>query len=260
MWENREKEWGRHRQYNLYQSAKDLKEGRRPATTIMKYGQITGSKKVNYAIYQCLAHLCEEDQQRFVKKFREQPHDSDQRVHTFRELILGAYLSSRGFRVKHEYSVEGKTPDWCILDNSSMVAGIAELVNFHIDAVTESEIAKQIQAKSIAVYWQDENKNNTERLYSCIWDKTQKYRSLIEKLRISYIVGIFLDFRVVLDIEELHACLYPNDTGLFQRYRHVSGVLYFEENAGQYLFKYEQNPKAPQVIAIPNGVFSLVPE
>jgi hypothetical protein len=68
----------------------------------MKYGQIAESKKINYAIYRCFEHLCDEDQQRFVKKFREQPHDSDQIMHTFRELILGAYLSSRGFRVRHE--------------------------------------------------------------------------------------------------------------------------------------------------------------
>ncbi len=113
----------------------------------MKYGQIAESKKINYAIYRYFEHLCCEDQQRFVKKFREQPHDSDQIIHTFRELILGAYLSSKGFRVRHEYSVESKTPDWCILDNRSVVVGIAELVNFHIDAVTEGEIAKQIQAK-----------------------------------------------------------------------------------------------------------------
>ena len=210
----------------------------------MKYGQIAESKKINYAIYRYFEHLCEEDKQRFVKKFREQPHDSDQIMHPFRELILGAYLSSRGFRVRHEYLVEGKTPDWCILDNRSAVVGIVELVNFHIDAVTESEIAKQIRAKSIAVYWRDGNKNNVKRLYYCIRDKMQKYQALIVKLRVPYIVGIFLDFKVVVDLEELRDCLYRNGTGLFQMYRHVSGVLYFEEDAGEYLFKYEQNPNA----------------
>ena len=222
---------------------------------IMKYGQIAESNKVNYAIYRCFEHLCCEDQQRFVKKLREQPHDSDQIMHTFRELILGAYLSLRGFRVRHEYSVESKTPDWCVLDKRSAVVGIAELVNFHIDAVTESEIAKQIQAKGIAVYWQDENKDNVERLYYCIQDKMQQYQALINKLRVPYIIGIFLDFKVVVDSEELSACLYSNDTGLFQMYRHVSGVLYFEENAGQYLFRYEQNPNALRDLL--GGSFSL---
>ena len=74
----------------LRQSTKGIEEGRGAATTIMKYGQIAGSKRVNYAIYRCFEHLCDKDQQRFVRKFREQPHDSDQIMHTFRELILGA--------------------------------------------------------------------------------------------------------------------------------------------------------------------------
>lgn len=227
----------------------------------MKYGQIAGNKKVNHAIYRCFERLCDEDQQRFVKKFREQPHDSDQIMHTFRELILGAYLSSRGFRVRYECSVECKTPDWCILDNRSAVVGIAELVNFHIDALTESNIAEQTRAKpSVVFYWRDKNKNNVERLSYSIQDKMQKYHALTETLRVPYIIGIFLDFKVVVDTEELRACLYPNDTGLFQMYRHVSGVLYFEENTGQYLFRYEQNPNALRKIELPGGVLSLVSE
>jgi len=228
---------------------------RRAATTISKYGQIAESEKVNYAIYRCFKHLCREDQQRFVKKFREQPHDSDQIMHTFRELILGAYLSSRGFRVRHEYSVESKTPDWCILDNRSVVVGIVELVNFHIDAVKEGDIAKQIQAKGIAVYWRDENKNNVERLYYRIWDKMQQYQALIEKLRVPYIIAISPDYKVVLDFQEVLSCLHHNEFGLFQMYRHVSGVIYFEEHGGQYWFRYERNPNALRDLL--GGVFSL---
>lgn len=226
----------------------------------MKYGQIAESKKTNDAIYRCFEHLCKEDQQSFVKKFREQPHDSDQIMDTFRELILGAYLSSRGFRVRHEYLVESKTPDWCILDNRSAVVGIVELVNFHIDAVTESEIAKQMQAKGIAVVWRDRNKNNVERLYYCIWDKMRKYKPLTEKLGAPYIIGIFPDSKAATDFEEVLPCLHHNEFGLFQMYRHVTGVLYFEKNAGQYLFRYEQNPNALRKFDLPGGVLSLVAE
>ncbi|MGB6873294.1 MAG: hypothetical protein WBE46_04015 [Dehalococcoidia bacterium] len=226
----------------------------------MKYGQIAGSKKVNYAIYRCFEHLCDKDQQRFVKKFREQPHDSDQIMHTFRELILGAYLSSRGFRVRHEYMVESKTPDWCILDNRSAVVGIVELANFHIDAVTESEMSKQMQTKGIAVYWRDANKNNVERLYYCIWDKMQEYQVLIEKLNVPYIIAICPDSKAATDFEEVLPCLHHNEFGLFQMYQDTSGILYFEENAGQYLFRYEQNPNALRKFDLPGGVLSLVAE
>lgn len=226
----------------------------------MKYGQIAGSEKVNYAIYRCFEHLGDKDQQVFVKKFREQPHGSNQIMHTFRELILGAYLSSCGFKARHEYLVEGKTPDWCILDSRSAVAGIVELVNFRIDAVTNTEIDKQTQAKGIAVYRRDDNKNNVDRLYERIRDKMLKYKALTKKLRVPYVIGIFLDFKVAVDFEEIITCLHPNDIGLFQIYRHVSGILCFEENAGQYYFKYERNPNSLRKVELPDGILSLVPE
>jgi hypothetical protein len=226
----------------------------------MKYGQIAGSKKVNYAIYRCFEHLCDKDQQRFVKKFREQPHDSDQIMHTFRELILGAYLSSRGFEARYEYSVDSEAPDWCVLNNRRAVIAIIELANFHIDAVTESEINKQMQTKGIAVNWRDGNKNNVERLYYCIWDKMQKYQVLVEKLNVPYIIAIFPDFKAATDFEEVLPCLHHNEFGLFQMYQDISGILYFEENAGQYSFRYEQNPNALRKFDLPGGVLSLVAE
>ena len=60
----------------------------------MKYGQIAGNDHINASIYRCFKHICENDERKFIKKFREQPHDSDQVMHTFKELILGAYLST----------------------------------------------------------------------------------------------------------------------------------------------------------------------
>ncbi len=82
----------------------------------VKYGQIAGNTSINAMIYRCFEYICEEDQRKFVKKFREQPHDSDQIKHTFRELVLGAYLGSNSFRVKHDYVIDDQTPDWSILD------------------------------------------------------------------------------------------------------------------------------------------------
>jgi hypothetical protein len=84
----------------------------------MTYGQLAGNKEINVAIYRCFEHICEEDVQKFVRKFRAQYHDEDQVMDTFRELILGAYLGSNGFRVRYEQSVGTRTPDWCILDET----------------------------------------------------------------------------------------------------------------------------------------------
>ncbi len=57
-----------------------------------KYGQIAESQAVNASVYVCFEELEESAQQKFVKMFRQQPHDQAQVMHTLRELILGAYL------------------------------------------------------------------------------------------------------------------------------------------------------------------------
>ena len=219
----------------------------------MKYGQIANNKEFSDAIYRRFEHLCDDDQRRFVNKFSEQRRDFEQTMHTFGELILGAYLSSRGFEVRYEYRVENKTPDWCVLDKKSAVIGIIDLVNFHRDKDTENEID---QGHAV---WSRENKNNY-RLYDCIWEKMQKYRALIEELGVPYIIAICPDWRAGIDFQRLLPCLHHNESGLFQMYQYVSGVLYFEGNLEQYSFRYEHNPYALRKVDLSNGVFSLVPE
>jgi hypothetical protein len=221
----------------------------------MKYGQIYDIQEFRDTICWCSGHLCSEDQQRFEKKFREQGHDFEQSMHTFKELILGAYLSSRGFRVRHEYSVESSTPDWCFLDNQSTVEGITELVNFHRDKETENEINQ-----GHAVWSRENLPKYRDRLYHRIWDKMQKYQALIEKLGVPYIIAICPDWRAGVDFEKVLPCLNHNDSGLFQTYDYVSGVLYLEGNLEQYSFRYTHNPNAIRKFDLPNGVFSLAPE
>lgn len=223
----------------------------------MKYGQIAGSNNVNAMIYHCFEYICEEDERKFVKKFREQPHDLDQIRHTFRELVLGAYLSSRGFRVRHDYVIDDQTPDWSILDTEGeSVTGIVELTSFHIDKATEEEIEEQMRTRGVAVYWRDQNKDNVERLYHVMWRKAAAYRSLIEKLEIPYVVGVFGEPKAAVDFEEVCLCLFDEKTGLFGMCPELSGVLYFEETFGRYSFNYASNPNALQVIELPVGIFA----
>jgi hypothetical protein len=220
----------------------------------MKYGQIAGNTHINELIYRCFEYLCEEDQQKFVKKFHEQPPDSDQIMHTFRELVLGAYLSSSGFKVRYDYAVDNLTPDWCILDEESAVVGIVELTNFHIDKITENEIEEQLQARGLPTYWRDKNKDNIDRLYFCIERKAQVYKALLEKLNVPYIIAVFSEFQAAIDFEELYPCLSDEKTGIFELYSKVSGVLYFEDvPRGKHSFYYAHNPNALQVLPI--GVF-----
>jgi len=207
-------------------------------------------------IYHCFEYLSKEDQQKFLKKFRDQPHDSDQRMHTCRELVLGAYLSYCGFKVKHHYKIDNKTPDWCILDDKSAVIGLVELTNFHIDKATEDEIQRKKQARGIAVYWRDGNKNNIVRLDNRVQEKAKQYKALIAEIEVPYVIAIYPDFRVVIDFkEELCPILFDEETGLFKAYPELSGVLYFTEDAGRYSFRYAQNPNTSRAIYLPDGIF-----
>jgi len=208
-------------------------------------------------IAQCFEYLCEEDKRSFEKKFREQSHDSDQRTHTKRELILGAYLISNGFKVRYDYLVEGKRPDWCILDDKSVITGVVELTNFHIDKATKNDIENQRRAKMSAWYWHDGKKNNTERLVGRIREKAGEYKDLIAKLKVPYIIAAYPLDEVVIFEEELYPPLFDEKIGLPKEYPHVSGVLYITNG---YLFKYAQNPNALQKFDLPSGFFSLAPE
>lgn len=221
------------------------------------YGQITGNEKINGFICCFFEYVCEEDQRKFRRKFRKLPPESDQTMHTLRELIIGAHLSANGFQVRHDYALNNQTPDWCILDDESAVIGIVELTNFHIDKATEIEIRKQSKLKDNFAYWRDGNKNNVDRLYHCIEGKAQAYRSQAISRKVPYVAAVFGEWETAVDFDEIRSCLFCEEAGLFDMYPEMSGVLYFvEQNALRYLFHYAENPNALQPITMPTGVFS----
>ena len=222
----------------------------------IKYGQITGNEKINGFICCFFEYVCEEDQRKFRRKFRKLPPESDQTMHTLRELIIGAHLSANGFKVRHDYAIDNQTPDWCILDDESAVIGIVELTNFHIDKATEIEIRKQSELKDNFVYWRDGNKNNVDRLYHRVEGKAQAYRSQAISRKVPYVVAVFGEWETAVDFDEIRSCLFGEEIGLFDMYPEMSGVLYFvEQNALRYLFHYTENPNALQPITMPTGVF-----
>ena len=61
-------------------------------------------------------------------------------MHTLRELILGTFLAVRGLNVASNRKIDGKTPDWSVLENGDLKC-IIEVVNFHTtDAAKASAI------------------------------------------------------------------------------------------------------------------------
>ena len=218
----------------------------------MKHGQIAGSKSVNTMIYRCFEYISEEDERKFVKKFKDQMRDEVQVMHTFRELILGSYLASSGFNVSYEYSVDTATPDWCVLDDSSSLKAIVELTNFHLDKATEDAINEARQTKGWWIGWTG---LNDERLYQSIWHKAGFYKTLAEGFNVPYIVAVYSEFNAAVDIEELNRCLFGEEFGLFGLYPAISGVLFFEEQSGPYKFTYLPNPNPLKRMCIRSGVF-----
>jgi hypothetical protein len=177
-------------------------------------------------------------------------------MHTFRELILGAYLNSHGFTGKYEYKIGAKTPDWCLLNRDNTIKSIIELLNFHIDEATNQYIMEQRKTTQVVVYWQDANKNNLERLLSRIHQKIDQYAALVSKLKSSYVIAIFTHFEVGIDFDEdLLPRLINEEDRLFTKYSELSGVMLFKENGGKYYFRYAQNPNAIRQICIPESIF-----
>jgi len=217
----------------------------------MKYGQIAGNKSINDTIYRCFGCVCGEDERRFVSKFRQQPHNEAQILHTYRELVLGAYLASKGLKVRYGYKVDTKTPDWAILDDKSMLMGIIELVNFHTDRETENAIEVQLQSEG---HWDGCLNDNHYRLYGAIQRKATIYKPLVEKRRIPYVIAVFGDFLAAITRDEIERCLFCEESGLFGVYPVISGLLYFE-HSGSYEFHYIWNPRCLHSISLPDGVF-----
>jgi hypothetical protein len=220
-----------------------------------KYGPIAEGNRINQAIYDSFDFLSEKEQKKFVKKFKELPHSEIQIMHTFRELLLGAYLSSTGFLVEYDRKIGGKTPDWSILDPSLKVVAIIEMVYHHIDNKTNDEIVTQCkEGKNVIGYWPNGNDPDHLRLYSHIQDKVSKYKDLVSELNLPYAVSVFLDFLAVIDIQEIKDCLMGGDEPLFKQYPELSGVLHFEDsNHGSYYFEFIKNPYALRKIDIQPG-------
>lgn len=203
----------------------------------MQYGQLAGNTSINLSIYACLAKIHPEDVRKFVKNFRTQP--SAQALHTYRELLVGAYLADLGYGARYDRKTEGKTPDWTLLDNTGRVTGIIELMTFHPSASIDHEIGEAIGRGETWVGWMPQN---SSRLFQKIQEKAERYMHLADAIEAPYVVAVFGEFTASVDLEELEEVLFSIHGGAFTQFPWLSGMLYFEESAGTYAFRYLSNP------------------
>ena len=202
-------------------------------------------------IYRCFEHIDDADASAFVRLFRAQVDDGQQVLHTFRELVLGGFLASRGLRMRHNLHVDNQTPDWCRLSATAEPDAIVEVVNFHPPRMIE----RDIDTVARTGVWVGRMPPHVPRLRSCLEDKATAYRSLAQRRGIPYVIGVFSEFTADVEPEELDECLVHPEHGLFDAYPVVSGVIFFEERSGVYRFKYTANPRASRPVVLPEGEF-----
>ena len=226
-----------------------------------EYGQLAVNKNVNESIYRWFEIISSEDKRKFVTKFREQAGNDPLFTHTYRELVLGAYLGTSGFRIGYERGIDKKTPDWCILDNEANPTGVVELTNFHSDMTTEDEMETAFKARGIWMDWTESHRDdNAKRLYHVIWQKAGSYKEVVKRHDLGLVIGVFGIFSTNLDRQLLEECLL-GDEGLFSSYPELSGALLFSERGNlivndkflDYKFEFLGNPKPSRELKIPDG-------
>lgn len=219
----------------------------------MALGNIAQNRNINAAISGCFERIAPTDVPKFVRKFHSNAGNSDQCLHIFRELLVGGYLAEFGRRVSYEMIHDGDRPDWTLLDADGEVEGIAELTNFHTERLIENEIKTTLRPGEVYCDWVPDP---TRRLYQSIQRKVDRYDSLIGKLKCPYVVGLYLEFLAAIEADEVYEVLnVAYDGGIFSYSDRISGVLAFEEDAGQYKFTYFPSDSARYRIDIPNGMF-----
>jgi len=217
-----------------------------------EYFTSSNNSKINSLVHCCFKYISELDKHKFIKKFRKQSGDETQVLHTFRELVLGAYLEKNGLTVRHDFKIKEKTPDWVVLESGSLVTGVVELVNFHIDKITEDSINSSFKERNI---WCDWVEPNNGRLYQRLQEKAECYQTIVEENNIPYVVAVFGEFKAGVEIEEIHEVLFQDyKGGLFRRFPTLSGVLFFEELGGSYSFKYFPNPNPAVAYSLNDGI------
>lgn len=205
----------------------------------MKHGRLAGNSSINDRIYSCLAALDPKDVPAFVRKFRR--GDEPEKFHTLRELLLGAHLRHRGWAVRYEQALAGKTPDWLLPACVSAPSEIVDVVTLHQRRVTDIEIGTAISAGETWAGWAT---IPPDHILSKLDQKVGIYRRLASLHALPYTVALFGEFTASVDPEEISHVLYKHHGGLLTATPELSGVIYFLERNGNYEFTYFANRHA----------------
>ncbi len=231
-------------------------------------GRIAENASIDACINECFQYIHSSDVQRYKKEFQSQPHDQDQVLHTFRELLFGSYLARNGWKIRAYQKIDGKTPDWAVFGDSDDLRAIIDVVNLHADKSTDDRAKTLLKQGKPAPLSADEAADS-KRVYDSIKSKCTTYRELVESRKIPYIIGLFPQFNIAIDSSHVSGNLYLPPTGLFLSeelggYPNVSGLAFLSEKASVddhdslwsgYQFEYFPNPYARRPFEFPPGAY-----
>jgi hypothetical protein len=205
----------------------------------MNFGTLAGNDSINSRIHEMLGTLQPADVSRFVRKFRS---DADEQCfHTYRELILGAHLRTRGWNLRYEQRLGGRTPDWVLIDDDGQVAEIIDVVTLHQRRVVDSAIGKALSSHRPWVGWVS---TPPDRLFAKLREKAVAYASTAANLHLPYVVALFGEFTAPIELCEVHHVLHELHGGVFAAVPTVAGTIFFRERLGQYEYHHFTNSLA----------------
>lgn len=175
------------------------------------------------------------DSSQFVEKLTTQP--LRERFHSYRELLLGAQIRRGGADFRYEQDIDGKTPDWSLVEDGRLIE-IIDVVTLHQRNEKEREITTTIRANSS---WDGWITIPPDHIYRKLSDKAGQYSALARSSRAPFVLAVFGDFLASISPGEIEHVLYAQHGGWFKTAPEVSGVIYFHEKDFRYEFIYFPN-------------------
>lgn len=136
-----------------------------------------------------------------AEKHRDENTDAGAR-HLFREFIPASILNQNGFAFEYEKPIQGKAPDW--LD------GTARLM---MESYT---------------YERGGSSSFFDRVTSSVNDKCNKYKDIVAKNSLRFVVAVYLDFLTGMSLDDCREYS-ERFRSVFEANDSLSGILFFTE-------------------------------
>lgn len=205
---------------------------------------IAGNPAVDRTIRKCLGEIPVSVARVVERRLRSVATDDDG-MHTFHELLIGAYLARCGWTVEYERLIDGKTPDWTLIEDGD-ARGIIDVVTYHLARSLEDYLKEMSAKRGTAAYWPE----NEQKMFGALDGKASNYDALATRRGIPFVVSIFTKFEVGASPDEIMQVL-AGEGRIFEQRPALSGVLFAREETGKFGFTYFPNPTAALPIALP---------